>query len=61
MKALRMSFSHTVSIVLLIFTGLGTNHGYASTRMVEAPHFIYEIFTQSFADSNGDGIGDLVW
>ena len=54
-----MSFSHTVGIVFFMLTGLGTNHGYASTRMVEAPRFIYEIFTQSFADSNGDGIGDL--
>jgi alpha-amylase len=26
---------------------------------VLAPHFIYEIFTRSFSDSNGDGVGDL--
>jgi alpha-amylase len=31
----------------------------AYATSTSAPHFIYEIFTQSFSDSNGDGIGDL--
>jgi len=31
----------------------------SSSERVQPPHTTYEIFTGSFADSNGDGIGDL--
>lgn len=47
-----MSFSW--SLVLLCFFA---RPGYSHAATV--PSFIYEIFTQSFSDSNGDGIGDL--
>jgi len=61
-----MRFLVTISIITFLLVACSTNPDEKSgisdntTSVAQWPHAVmYEIFIQSFADSNGDGIGDI--